>query len=425
MKQTNQKFLNIWLNKIKEGNLQDFELKSLQKTPAYDIYQIDKNNKLLEIKSSEFLYDKDVEKYLDNIKYFGPLINVTKKLVNEMNKFNSFQYKHKFYVIFGDQDNVDLLKSLSDSLYDVINIFSILLNINNEYINDSIISDSNIKSGTIIKLKSETYIIEKYISSGSFGKVYKAEELSSGNHVAIKELEGINTESVTNELEILKYIELRGCNKNIQCFKNFFVNSKNKNLYLVTNFINGITLDKVINAYKNDNPDYLFYFINQILGVLKYINDIGLIHGDIKPENILCVWENDGYYPVLIDFGLSCIINKQLNSCNNNGGSLLFMAPEVLKSKIIYESSDIWSLGMIFYIYLVNQRPYGNGIKGQDDIKQRLEQICETGLFFNIQYQPLNDICNDMLICDHDLRLNARKLLDKYKNVLDELLKEN
>eukprot|EP01059_Diplonema_ambulator_P002979 TRINITY_DN12621_c0_g1_i1.p1 TRINITY_DN12621_c0_g1~~TRINITY_DN12621_c0_g1_i1.p1 ORF type:complete len:579 (+),score=103.72 TRINITY_DN12621_c0_g1_i1:379-2115(+) len=116
----------------------------------------------------------------------------------------------------------------------------------------------------------------------------------------------------------------------------------------------------------------LFY---QIVNGLQYLHQEGIVHRDIKPENI--VFTHDKRTIKIIDFGVSRIIKEGGNDANTKTrGTPFFQAPETLKSCYFPDkASDVWALGVLFYVLLVGRVPFGCGCENRfqlwDDIQER------------------------------------------------------
>ena len=114
---------------------------------------------------------------------------------------------------------------------------------------------------------------------------------------------------------------------------------------------------------ENRNDNKLEHIIITIVQTLHYMHSIGIAHGDIKPLNIL--FNSYGQLKIS-DFGLSIICKKNSN-CFLNGGSLGYLAPEILLEKPTSPLlSDIWSLGVTIYHLFLGFLPFS--FKNNDDL---------------------------------------------------------
>jgi serine/threonine protein kinase len=99
-------------------------------------------------------------------------------------------------------------------------------------------------------------------------------------------------------------------------------------------------------------------FMYQTLLAVNYLHSNGIIHRDLKPENIVFEFLNAGAdYIKIIDLGLAV---KQDNPDFMVAGTLLYMAPEMLKDGSITTAVDIWSIGVLLFFILAGQYPFKN-----------------------------------------------------------------
>lgn len=293
-------------------------------------------------------------------------------------------------------------------------------NVLKELPDSKISTNQKLRKDIIIKTDDHEYKIIEYIGSGSHGQVFMAIN-ENRKYVAIKECTNINEtmDTFIKEINILKILQGSSCRKDIICPEYFFKNSEMNKMYIVTDYIQGEQLDDL----DDDCIEECYTYITiKILRSLKYINEFGIIHGDIKPSNIMCVFDGQRYQPIIIDFGLSCLVEEQLRQCQSNGGSIYYTAPELLHNNILYENSDIWSLGITIYESMFGQAYENIDIK---NFQQQLMNICskESKLKipkFETNLSLLNNICNDMLECDYKKRMTASMLLEKYKYDIDK-----
>ncbi len=105
--------------------------------------------------------------------------------------------------------------------------------------------------------------------------------------------------------------------------------------------------------------EWTFNVIKQVASALAYSHEHGFIHRDIKPENILFRDENS---VVLSDYGIADELEHRKEVMNKSSqGTPRYMSPDILRKKPIGPSSDIYSLGVVFYEMLTGEPPYDCG----------------------------------------------------------------
>ncbi len=146
-------------------------------------------------------------------------------------------------------------------------------------------------------------------------------------------------------------------------------------IYIVMEYISGGTLNQYIkNHYFYISESEAANIISQIGNGLKYLHNYGIVHRDLKTDNIMLTKNNENGIIKIMDFGLSKIVGPK-EGLIDGYGTLNYCAPEVLMREPYNKQIDIWSLGIILYYMLVGHFPFqGNN----EDIIAK-----------NIVYQPL------------------------------------
>jgi serine/threonine protein kinase len=96
---------------------------------------------------------------------------------------------------------------------------------------------------------------------------------------------------------------------------------------------------------------------HQIASALFYLHSYGIVHRDIKLENILLMEDTDSSQIKLVDFGLSKMLGPG-DTSTDPYGTLAYVAPEVLMQKPYRFKVDNWSLGIIVYVMLSGMLPF-------------------------------------------------------------------
>ena len=230
------------------------------------------------------------------------------------------------------------------------------------------------------------------IAHGAFGTVIHVYDKISNIDLAIKVInksgQKINLiHKMKEEIIILKQLE----HKNI--VKYFGFEETNSNLFIIMEFIKYGTLKEFMRKNKGKiKEEEVSLIIKQILSATEYLHNKLICHRDIKPENIMFSKENDLNSIKLIDFGLSQqnLFNPLLKGyC----GTLIYMSPEQIEKKSYSQTIDNWSIGIILYMLLNNNKhPFYNK---NDKREIYFEKIKNGNIKFekNISYMAKNLIC--------------------------------
>ena len=236
---------------------------------------------------------------------------------------------------------------------------------------------------------SSHYKILSFLGEGSYGKVFKAREISTGRVIAVKKMSIGDSQSKYNkiikEINLLKSLD----HPNIVKYYDFF--QEEEYIYLMMEYLEGCTLKQYIKNNENISEDNARIIIKQLLTALSYLHyTCDICHRDVKPENIMFKEKNDINHLKLLDFGLSLDSfesKKHLENC----GTLVYMAPELLINNIKYTKGvDVWSVGIILYMLLMKgKNPFYN--KG-DSRETIIKNIRNNNVIFSFDNDNLNQI---------------------------------
>lgn len=125
--------------------------------------------------------------------------------------------------------------------------------------------------------------------------------------------------------------------------------------YIVMELIDGITLKQYMEKRGQLNWRESLHFITQIMRGLRHAHSRGIVHRDIKPQNIMIL--RDGSIKVA-DFGIACLENSSQTLTQEALGSVHYISPEQAKGDHTDARSDIYSAGVVLYEMLTNRLPF-------------------------------------------------------------------
>lgn len=201
----------------------------------------------------------------------------------------------------------------------------------------------------------EDYVVIKEIDSGKFGTVYLCQDIITHEEFAMKkilkkDLKNIKyLNQIFNEIAILRKLD----HENI--IKLYKVYEDDKSIYLILEYVQHGNMLKRILKKKKMHEKQVMLFTRNLFEVLGYIHSKGIIHRDLKLENILMTSNIEDSEFKLADFGLACYIDKSLKSKSGSPG---YMAPEILRGSPYSTKVDIFSAGIIIFILLTGTSPF-------------------------------------------------------------------
>ena len=200
------------------------------------------------------------------------------------------------------------------------------------------------------------YEITELIGVGGMAEVYKGVDVIDNKAVAIKILK---KEYAENE-EFLR--RFRNESKAVAVLshpnivKIYDMGFSDKLQYIVMEYIDGITLKEYIEEEKILTWKDTVHFVIQILRALQHAHDKGIVHRDIKPQNIMMF--SDGTIKVM-DFGIAKFSREEGKTATDQAiGSVHYISPEQASGSVTDAKSDIYSVGAMMYEMLTGRKPF-------------------------------------------------------------------
>ena len=258
----------------------------------------------------------------------------------------------------------------------------------------------------------DNYDVIKQLGKGGYGKVYEVKHKKTGEIRACKHLSKLvlkNLEKFEREINILINTDHPNIIKIYEIFES------QRSLYLVMEECKGGEIfDRIIDhiqskkMYSEKDASIIF---QQVMSAIEYCHNNGICHRDLKPENLLYLNqgpEQDNPIKV-IDFGLSQMISTD-KKLKTKVGTAYYVAPEILKGDYT-EKCDVWSAGVILYIFLSGDPPF-NG-PSDSEIYNKIAQMKYT--FPEKKWKDISNEAKDLIqhmMAPENERYTARQVLD-------------
>jgi len=200
------------------------------------------------------------------------------------------------------------------------------------------------------------YELTELIGVGGMADIYKANDIIENKVVAVKILKNEFAKSedflrrFRNESKAIALLS----HKNI--VKIYDVGFTDKIQYIVMEYIDGITLTEYIERQGVLKWRDAVHFTTQILRALQHAHDRGIVHRDIKSQNVMLL--ADGTIKVM-DFGIAHFNRETDKTISEKAiGSVHYISPEQARGEVTDEKSDIYSVGVMLYEMLTGVKPF-------------------------------------------------------------------
>jgi len=297
-----------------------------------------------------------------------------------------------------DPEGHTLQRSYSDDASSISPSYNESVGSINEQLSQAIAEDGEEPDSELTEFLNDSwdnvkYLRGKLIGQGSFGSVYLALHTTTGELMAVKQVELPSSTGTTNSsaldakkntmVEALKHeISLLKVLKHPNIVQYFGSSTESSTLNIFLEYIPGGSIAKMLVDYGSFHENLVANFVQQILVGLAYLHSKDIIHRDIKGANILV--DNHGHVKIS-DFGISKRVQDSKTLLASEGGagtlnagrrgaagllgasnrvslqgSVFWMAPEVVRQTAYTRKADIWSLGCLIIEMLTGSHPHPN-----------------------------------------------------------------
>ncbi|GJP38797.1 hypothetical protein CLOM_g23207 [Closterium sp. NIES-68] len=255
-------------------------------------------------------------------------------------------------------------------------------------------------------------MVGEVVGRGYFGDVVACRERRTGEYMACKVIKKDNimseddAEDITNEVAALETV--RGHPHIVQLMETI---EDEEAIHLILDLCEGGTLQQIVRKEGPLSERRAAAVCRGVAQALEWCHGCGVMHRDVKPDNILLVRREDDTYVKLTDFGIALFFEPGV-SCTETVGSAAFIAPEMLQ-QAYDQAVDAWSLGCVLFFLLAGVVPFRGATK-----EETFERIMECHVDRALRLPPwprispgAKDLVRRLLTKDPRERITLQEVL--------------
>ena len=264
------------------------------------------------------------------------------------------------------------------------------------------------------------YFIISLIQEGGMSYVYLADDTINKKQVAVKIMKD---ETFSDPLNIARFQrEARACAalRHPNIVEIYDVDEYKGKPYIVMEYIESKTLKELLTTRGTFSPLEACDIIYQLADALMHAHEHGVVHRDIKPQNVMMQYDGG---VKLLDFGIATISDApNITQKDMVVGSVHYMAPEVLKGKGASPKSDIYALGITFFELLAGRQPFTDSSPVNIAMKQIEEPLPSIRKIRSDVSSKIEKVINKACQKNPDSRYQSMKA---YKHDLQDAMRVN
>jgi serine/threonine-protein kinase len=218
------------------------------------------------------------------------------------------------------------------------------------------------------------YAIDRLVAVGGMGRVFEARRLADGRKVAIKVLkQRLARDQRCRRLMLREAHALQVAEHSHVVELVEHGETRSGLPYLVLEWLDGRTLHSLISEEAPLTPGRTERIFSSLLETLEALHARGVVHADLKPENIMLVQRHGREEVVLLDFGVSSVGTEHFAFPGEVCGTPGYLAPEILCGSAPSSASDLYAAGIVLFEMLTARQPF----RGTSPAALLLEQMYE------------------------------------------------
>ena len=259
------------------------------------------------------------------------------------------------------------------------------------------------------KILNDKYRIESLIGTGGMAKVYKAVNIATGEPVAIKFLKEENQQNASYVRRFEHEAQAGMALNHPNIVKLLDAGVFEGQNYIVFEFVNGPTLKDYIVKHGVFSPRSAVNIVGHILDAIGYAHAQGIIHRDVKPQNVMITANGT---VKLADFGIARLVNASTKSFSGTGamGSVHYISPEQAEGKEVTFQTDLYSVGIILYEMLTGEVPFDN----ENEVSVAVMHVTDKVNAPNVKNPQVSHALNSVV-----LKATAKDMSKRYQSAAD------
>ncbi|MGD8869411.1 MAG: serine/threonine-protein kinase, partial [Gemmatimonadales bacterium] len=208
------------------------------------------------------------------------------------------------------------------------------------------------------------YVLEQELGSGGMGQVFKARHALIRRPTALKVMRVSSDEPETSVVRFEREVQLSASLTHPNTITIFdYGRTADSKFYYAMEYLEGLDLAKIVERYGPLPPARAAYLLEQVCGALGEAHARGIVHRDIKPQNVFLTQRGGLYdFVKVLDFGLAKQLQSDgvdLTQAGMAVGTPRYISPETIRGKVPIDGrADLYSLGAVAYFMLTGRPPF-------------------------------------------------------------------